>query len=66
MIIMLYFMFNAYAVSPLIGSPGEMYELLKKAGTQRPIEGNKDGSYLTLKSNYGIIPHPLGMLRSGN
>lgn len=55
MIIILYFMFNAYAVSPLIGSPGEMYDLLKKAGTQRPIEGNKDGSYLTLKSNYGLI-----------
>lgn len=55
MIIILYFMFNAYAVSPLIGSPGEMYELLKKAGTQRPIAGNKDGSYLTLKSNYGLI-----------
>lgn len=55
MIIILYFMFNAYAVSPLIGSPGEMYELLKKAGTQRPIEGNQDGSYLTLKSNFGLI-----------
>ncbi|KAJ4370643.1 hypothetical protein N0V83_005164 [Neocucurbitaria cava] len=55
MIIILYFMFNAYAVSPLIGSPGEMYDLLKKAGSQRPIEGNKDGSYLTLKSNYGLV-----------
>jgi Na+/proline symporter len=55
MIIILYFMFNAYAVSPLIGSPGEMYELLKKAGAQRPIEGNQGGSYLTLKSNFGLI-----------
>ncbi|KAF1940919.1 solute symporter family transporter [Clathrospora elynae] len=55
MIIILYFMFNAYAISPLIGSPGEMYDLLKKAGTQRPIAGNKDGSYLTLKSNYGLV-----------
>jgi len=55
MIIILYFMFNAYAVSPLIGSPGEMYDLLKKAGAQRPIEGNHDGSYLTLKSNNGLI-----------
>lgn len=55
MIIILYFMFNAYAVSPLIGSPGEMYDLLKKAGTQRPIAGNKDGSYVTLKSNSGLI-----------
>ena len=48
-------MFNVYAVSPLIGSPGEMYDLLKKAGTQRPIEGNKDGSYLTLRSNYALV-----------
>ncbi|RMZ70941.1 solute symporter family transporter [Pyrenophora seminiperda CCB06] len=55
MIIILYFMFNAYAVSPLIGSPGEMYELLKKAGTQRPIAGNHDGSYVTLKSNFGLV-----------
>ncbi|KAL6708904.1 hypothetical protein ACN47E_002311 [Coniothyrium glycines] len=55
MIIILYFMFNAYAVSPLIGSPGAMYDLLQKAGAQRPIEGNKDGSYLTLKSNYGLV-----------
>ncbi|KAF1921655.1 Sodium:solute symporter family-domain-containing protein [Ampelomyces quisqualis] len=55
MIIILYFMFNAYAVSPLIGSPNEMYNLLQKAGTQRPIAGNKDGSYVTLKSNFGLI-----------
>ncbi|KAF2874957.1 hypothetical protein BDV95DRAFT_591718 [Massariosphaeria phaeospora] len=55
MIIILYFMFNAYAVNPLIGSPSEMYDLLKKAGTSRPIEGNKDGFYLTLKSNFGLI-----------
>ncbi|KAI8932522.1 hypothetical protein NX059_010701 [Plenodomus lindquistii] len=55
MIIILYFMFNAYAVNPLIGSPGKMYELLVKAGEQRPIDGNRDGSYLTLKSNYGLV-----------
>ncbi|KAL5120136.1 hypothetical protein ACEQ8H_001961 [Pleosporales sp. CAS-2024a] len=55
MIIMLYFMFNAYAISPLIGSPGDMFDLLKKAGSQRPIAGNKDGSYMTLKSNSGLV-----------
>lgn len=55
MIIILYFMFNAYAVSPLIGSPGQMYELLKNAGNQRPVAGNQDGSYVTLKSNFGLI-----------
>lgn len=55
MIIILYFMFNAYAISPLIGSPGDMYDLLKKAGSQRPVAGNHDGSYITLKSNFGLI-----------
>lgn len=55
MIVILYFMFNTYAVSPLIGSPSAMYDLLKKASSLRPIEGNQDGSYLTLKSNFGLI-----------
>jgi Na+/proline symporter len=55
MIIMLYFMFNAYATNDLIGSPGAMYDLLKKAAAQRPIAGNQGGSYLTLKSNFGLI-----------
>lgn len=55
MIVILYFMFNAYAVSPLIGSPGEMYELLKEAAIKRPVAGNKDGSYMTMKSNYALV-----------
>ncbi|KAH0282439.1 Na+/solute symporter [Aureobasidium namibiae CBS 147.97] len=55
MIIILYFMFNAYATNDLIGSPGEMYELLKKAAVQRPVAGNVQGSYMTLKSNYALI-----------
>ncbi|KAF2205930.1 hypothetical protein GQ43DRAFT_477020 [Delitschia confertaspora ATCC 74209] len=55
MIIILYFMFNAYATNPLIGSPSEMYELLKAAAAKRPVAGNEDGSYLTLKSNFALI-----------
>ncbi|KAF2498231.1 Na+/solute symporter [Lophium mytilinum] len=55
MIIILYFMFNAYSVSSLIGSPGEMYDLLKEAAIKRPVEGNHEGSYLTLKSNYALV-----------
>ncbi|KZT28417.1 Na+/solute symporter [Neolentinus lepideus HHB14362 ss-1] len=55
MIVMLYFIFEVYASSPLIGSPREMYNLLKTAATQRPVVGNKDGSYMTLKSNYALI-----------
>ncbi|KAF1982048.1 solute symporter family transporter [Aulographum hederae CBS 113979] len=55
MIIILYFMFNAYATSDLIGSPKAMYELLKQAAVQRPVDGNQDGSYLTLKSNFALV-----------
>lgn len=55
MVVILYFMFSAYATNPLIGSPGEMYDLLQKAAIKRPISGNQDGSYMTLKSNYALI-----------
>lgn len=55
MVIILYFMFTAYTTSDLIGSPSRMYDLLQQAAVQRPVSGNKDGSYTTLKSNYGLI-----------
>lgn len=55
MIIILYFMLNGYAVSPLIGSPSQMCDLLKEAAIKRPVTGNKGGSYLTLKSNYPLV-----------
>ncbi|KAF2447621.1 Na+/solute symporter [Karstenula rhodostoma CBS 690.94] len=55
MIIILYFMFDTYATNSLIGSPSAMYDLLRKAAVQRPIDGNQDGSYVTLKSNLGLI-----------
>lgn len=55
MIIMLYFMFHAYCVSDLIGSPSRMYDLLKAAGEKMPVAGNQDGSFVTLKSNKGLV-----------
>ncbi|KAL6251362.1 hypothetical protein RBB50_001571 [Rhinocladiella similis] len=55
MVIILYFMFQVYAENSLIGSPAEMFKLLKKAANLRPVDGNKDGSYLTLKSNNALI-----------
>jgi urea-proton symporter len=55
MIIILYFMFNVYTTNPLIGSPKAMYDLLKVAALKRPVAGNQDGSYLTQKSNFGLI-----------
>lgn len=55
MIIILFFMFHAYATSDLIGSPSQMYDLLKQAAVERPVAGNKNGSYLTLKSNFALV-----------
>jgi urea-proton symporter len=55
MVIILYFMFEVYVSDDLIGSPGKMFDLLKKAAIQRPIVGNQDGSYVTMKSNNALI-----------
>lgn len=55
MLIILYFMFSAYSTNDMIGSPSRMYDLLQAASVERPVDGNTDGSYLTLKSNYGLI-----------
>ena len=55
MIIILYFLFSAYTTSTQIGSPSAMYQLLKEAAIKRPVAGNQDGSYMTLKSNFALI-----------
>lgn len=65
MIIILHFIFSVYTTNPLLGSPSAVYELLKQAGKDRPVSGNQDGSYLTMKSNltlvFGIIQLCSGM-----
>ncbi|KAK7546734.1 solute symporter family transporter [Phyllosticta citricarpa] len=55
MIIIMFFMFHAYATSDLIGSPSRMYDLLVAAGEARPVKGNQDGSYVTIKSNKALV-----------
>ena len=55
MVVILYFMFSAYATNAQIGSTSEMYDLLKQAASKRPVAGNQDGSYLTLKSNFALV-----------
>ncbi|KAJ6478748.1 solute symporter family transporter [Mycena vitilis] len=55
MIVMLYFMFSVYTTNPLIGSPTAMYNLLQEAAIKRPVAGNLDGSYLTMKSNFALV-----------
>lgn len=55
MIIILYFMFVTYATNSQIGSTSAMYRLLKDAALKRPVSGNQDGSYVTMKSNFALI-----------
>ncbi|KAG9314224.1 Sodium:solute symporter family-domain-containing protein [Chiua virens] len=55
MILILYFFFYTYTQADLIGGFEGMYQKLYQAGLERPVSGNQDGSYLTLKSNYGLV-----------
>lgn len=55
MVVILYFMFSAYATNVQIGSPSQMYQLLTEATVQRPVAGNQSGSYTTLKSNFALV-----------
>lgn len=48
--------------APDIGSTERMYDLLVKAADNTPVEGNQDGSYLTMKSNNGLVFGVAGML----
>ncbi|KAH3681882.1 hypothetical protein WICPIJ_007188 [Wickerhamomyces pijperi] len=49
------FAFQVYATSPLLGSPGYVWEKLMELGETEPIEGNYKGSYLTFHSHNGGI-----------
>ncbi|KAG2346032.1 putative urea transporter [Suillus weaverae] len=49
------FIFRAYGTSPEIGSLARMYELLTQAAIDVPVPGNANGSYMTMKSNQGLI-----------
>ncbi|CAE7133391.1 unnamed protein product, partial [Rhizoctonia solani] len=53
--IILTFIFTAYATSPKIGSPARMHELLVEAAMSKPVSGNAQGSYLTMRSKNGLI-----------
>ncbi|GAA5867263.1 hypothetical protein JCM3774_002392 [Rhodotorula dairenensis] len=54
-IVILTFEFVVYATSDKIGSPSRMFDLLVQAGRDWPVQGNKDGSYLTFRSKTGMI-----------
>ena len=55
MVIILYFMFSAYSTNAQIGSPSAMYQMLKEAALKRPVDGNQEGSYMTMKSNFALV-----------
>jgi Na+/proline symporter len=53
--ILLAFAFTVYATSPILGSPARVWELLREASIDTPVEGNAQGSYLTMRSKSGLI-----------
>lgn len=53
--IILAFVFTVYSTSPKIGSISAMHDLLTQAAESAPVEGNAQGSYLTMRSKNGLI-----------
>jgi urea-proton symporter len=54
-IIILSFLFTVYCSSDVIGSPGKMYDLLVEASNKNPVDGNAQGSYITMSSLSGLV-----------
>ncbi|CAF1172548.1 unnamed protein product [Adineta steineri] len=55
LIIILFFAFITYVTSPVLGSPSKVYDLLVNASQIHPVDGNAEGSYLTMQSKQGAI-----------
>lgn len=53
-IIIITFALTAFATSDVLGSPSAVYDLLVEAARAHPVSGNREGSYLTLRSEGGI------------
>ena len=49
------FALTAYATNVNLGSPAKVYDLLVEAAKTHPVEGNEQGSYLTMRSKEGAI-----------
>ncbi|PHH85559.1 hypothetical protein CDD83_250 [Cordyceps sp. RAO-2017] len=54
LIIVMVFALNAYATSDVLGSPSAVYDRLVEAARAHPVAGNRDGSYLTMRSQGGV------------
>ena len=55
LIIIFIFAFTAYTTNANLGSPGKVYDLLVEAANRHPVDGNAQGSYLTMRSKEGAI-----------
>lgn len=54
-VVIIYFFFSIWTGNGKIGSLGKMVELLNRAAEISPVEGNAAGSYLTLRSQKGLL-----------
>jgi Na+/proline symporter len=55
LVIILIFALTAYATGDELGSPSAAYDRLVTVAKTYPVEGNAEGSYLTMRSKDGII-----------
>lgn len=55
LVIILIFALTAYATGTELGSPSEVYDRLVQVAATHPVDGNAEGSYLTMRSREGII-----------
>ncbi|KAJ6144259.1 hypothetical protein N7470_008154 [Penicillium chermesinum] len=55
LVVIFLFAFSAYATNAQLGSPGRVYDALVAASQRHPVEGNAQGSYLTMRSKEGGI-----------
>ncbi|KAE8403805.1 Sodium:solute symporter family-domain-containing protein [Aspergillus pseudonomiae] len=54
-VVIFIYAFSAYASNDTLGSPGKVYDALVAAADRHPVEGNAQGSYLTMRSKEGGI-----------
>jgi SSS family transporter len=55
LVIILIFALTAYATGDELGSPSAVYDRLANAAISHPVEGNAEGSYLTMQSREGAV-----------
>ncbi|TRX88963.1 hypothetical protein FHL15_010191 [Xylaria flabelliformis] len=55
LIIIIIFSLTAYATSETLGSPSAVYDRLVEVAAVHPVDGNAQGSYLTMRSTQGVI-----------